>query len=281
MNEEVQALSKRVTLRNIVKQLWWTSQSDLVVDEKVGNRCAKPVGLWDHVGVKAGKEFTRATAVGSFQRLGNTVVKIAGLEVMRLTWNLGSGTVEEVSKTVLFLGSVDRSLELSIFAIVEDPNTESVNGVVEVASGNGSVHDDIDLLLAASDQDIDGRNVGAVAEQSKSRSRSLLPDEDTPEHLEEDWDGNTDFDTDECPCHVQRLTLLVLSSQDENDAQNEVSPVSTEREDSEDRGKVVTEVLPARDAPIVILVGQSSDSVFGVDFLDTDSGSLLSLYEVF
>lgn len=109
MYKWVQTLRKRIVFGNIVKQLeklvptnlparhtylCWTSQSELRINDQVGDNCSKPFGLWNHIGIQSSHVVRRAS--WKIGREFQTMIQISSFEMVWNAWYLLSGGVENV-----------------------------------------------------------------------------------------------------------------------------------------------------------------------------------------
>lgn len=173
--------------------------------------------------------------------LVQTVVEVTGLEVMRHTGDLETRNVVNVG--VLVRQRLQSALETGRLAVVQDDDAESVGGIVQVGGGSHRVHDEVILLAAAGDEDVDGRAV--VASQSQLRALALLHRPHGPGVVHERGDRGGHFDTNEDPSSGVDGVLSILRPDDAHDAQSEVSQVQERVHDGQERHHGVQMALPA------------------------------------
>lgn len=185
MNKAIERLDERVIVGDIVKQLRRARKGKLGVDGQVGHDCPEPFGFGNHVGIQCSNVFSRSSVKGRDKLGGGD--EIAGLEMMRNTLDLDTSMVVKVGK--LLLHGLGGLFDLWVRSIVTDDNTEAVTRVVDHASSTDSIHDHVNVLLAASDQDIDrGAN---VATNAKLFSLTAADGSELPELV--DWKNELDI----------------------------------------------------------------------------------------
>jgi hypothetical protein len=141
--------------------------------------------LRNHISVESSNVLARATG-----KLGNeisTADQVTGLGVMRLALHLN--TSEVVCVGVLVAQIFHGLLQLRVGTVVENNNAETVLGVVDVASSAGSINNNVDIFLAASDESINGRN--CLSDESELRTLAALECEHRVHLVEEgrNWDS--------------------------------------------------------------------------------------------
>jgi len=118
---------------------------------------SEPVLFGNHVSIQGGHESGSSTGhlVNDFE----TIVEITSLEVMRHAWKLRPTSVGHVR--VGRIECLNALSQLGRVGIIENDYSESVWWIVNVACCAGSVHDKVDVLAAACDENIDGRYIVA------------------------------------------------------------------------------------------------------------------------
>jgi hypothetical protein len=89
-------------------------------------------------------------------------------------------------------------LQLGGFAVVQDDDPELVGRVVLVAGCPDGVHDDLVVLFAARDEDVDGGDV-VVAHKPQPGTVPRLEREHGPAVVHQVGDGNEKLNADEDP----------------------------------------------------------------------------------
>jgi hypothetical protein len=125
-----------------------------------------------------------------------TVVQVARFEVMGNTGDLLTRHVVQVGPHLA--GLVDHLLQLGGLAIVQDDDTELVLGIVLVTGSTSGIHDQIIVLLATGDEDIDGGHV-VVTHQPEPGAVSGLESKHGPSIVHEVGNGDEEFDGEEDP----------------------------------------------------------------------------------
>jgi len=168
VNEGVERLNKHVVVGDVVEKLGRTGEGSLGVADTMREKSTKPLLLRNHISIESSDVFARATG-----KLGNEVSatdQVTGLGVMRLALDLD--TSEVVGVGVLVAQIFHGFLQFRVGTIVENNNAEAVLGVVDIAGGAGSVNDNVNVFLAASDESVDSGD--CLANQSKLRSLATL-----------------------------------------------------------------------------------------------------------
>ena len=168
VNEGIEGLHKHVVVGDVVEELGRAGKSGLGVADTVGKESTKPLSLGNHISIESSNVLARATG-----KLGNeisTTDQVTGLCVMGLALDLD--TSEVVCVGVLVAQIFHSLLQLRVGTVVENNDAETVLGVVDVASGAGSVDDNVDVFLAAGDESINGGN--GLADESELRSLATL-----------------------------------------------------------------------------------------------------------
>jgi hypothetical protein len=116
-----------------------------------------------------------------------------------VVWYAGdllAGHVDQVRPHLA--GLVGHLLQLDGFAVVQDDDPELVGRVVLVAGCPGRVHDEVVVLLAARDQDVDGGDV-VVAHKPQPGTVPRLEREHGPAVVHQVGDGDEKLDAEEDP----------------------------------------------------------------------------------
>lgn len=159
--EHQQRLRQRVVDGDVVEARRRTREGHLGVEDEVRQLRAQPVALRDHVRVQARQE--RGRAAWEAREELEDVVEVAGFVAGGA--GLFARGVEEGACWVLFLEGPHARLDLCLRAVVGDDQAEFAVGVVGVEGGADGVEDDVELLFAADDGDVDVRDV--VAEEAQ------------------------------------------------------------------------------------------------------------------
>jgi len=168
VNEGVEGLHKHVVVGNVVEKLGRAGKSGLGVADTVGKKSTEPLSLGNHISIESSN-----VLAGTTGKLGNeisTTDQVTGLCVMGLALDLD--TSEVVCVGVLVAQIFHSLLQLRVGTVVENDNAETVLRVVDVASGAGSVDDNVNVFLAASDKSINGGN--GLSNESELRSLATL-----------------------------------------------------------------------------------------------------------
>lgn len=122
---------------------------------KMGNECVQEVGLSHHIAVKDDQELPRSPFVQ------NGIVQVPGLGVVGLAHLLDSSEVPKddvvATRPVFLPHRIDQGADLiPIFTIIANVDRDLVNGVINMASGNQGVSDNLDRLRVTRNQYVDG-----------------------------------------------------------------------------------------------------------------------------
>lgn len=134
--------------------------------------------------------------------------------MVRNAWEFGSRLVVQVWVSVGQIAS--ESLQTCTLSIVQDDNTEFVLGIVLGAGSSNSVQDQIIVLTAASDKDVDRGHV--VTDQPQLGPGPLFQSKHGPEVLHENGDGDADLDSDEDPGERESRSPGFLSCEDKGNS---------------------------------------------------------------
>lgn len=155
VDEEIQGLGEWVGAGGVVEELGRAGQGDFGVGHEMRQDSAKPARLRNHISVEGSHVETRLA--GKKVTVLQTIVQVTSLEMVRNTGDLGTGHVEQVR---LVLGQlVNLGLERLGLAIIENNDLEPVKRVILSTSSTNSVHDNIVVLSAASDEHIDSGHI--------------------------------------------------------------------------------------------------------------------------
>jgi len=168
VNEGVEGLHKHVVVGNVVEKLGRAGKSGLGVADTVGKKSTEPLSLGNHISIESSN-----VLAGTTGKLGNeisTTDQVTGLCVMGLALDLD--TSEVVCVGVLVAQIFHSLLQLRVGTVVENDNAETVLRVVDVASGAGSVDNNVNVFLAASDESVNSGN--SLSDESELRSLATL-----------------------------------------------------------------------------------------------------------
>lgn len=192
-DEKVQTLAERIVPGDVVEQLGRAGEGHLVVHQQMRKHGTEPLLFRNHVGVEGCHVFTGTS--GHVVNIVQAVVQVSSFEVMWDSGEFRSAFIKDVGKGLphIFNGV----LEGVGLSIVEEKHSEPIGRIVEITRCSDGVHDDVEIFTTAGDKHVDGRDV--VTEQTQLWPPSLLHDEQRPESLEEDGNGDTDLDGDKQP----------------------------------------------------------------------------------
>jgi hypothetical protein len=272
VDEEIQALAKRIILGYVVEELGRASEGHAFVEQHVRHQSTQPVLFGNHVGVESSSK-VRSTA-GQLGHFFKAIVEITGLEMMGLARDLFTSHVVEVEVGGL-LQTLALFLQVLVTSVVEDDNAELVDRVVNIAGSLDSVQDQIRFFAAAGDKDIDFGHV--VASKSELGSFSWVQHEHGHEQVHVGGQGNGHFNGNEDPGHWIRLMGQALRVDDGNDTVAEVGKVGGGRQQHPDWGGVEQITLPVGHVFDIVTLGELDDGAIAdpVSLKDGTDGFLV------
>lgn len=147
-----------------------------------------------HIGIKS--RHVKARFAWQEVAVLQTIVQVASLEVMGNARGLGSSHVVQVGLMLSHLRN--GRLERLRLAIVENNDLEPVQWVVLMTSRSNSVQNKFVVFTAASDENVNGRNI--ISSKSQLRPSTALGSPHCPDVVQHWRDGNGNFDGQEYPC---------------------------------------------------------------------------------
>lgn len=146
-----------------------------------------------HVGIQSGHEL--ASAARQLQRHFETVVEVASFEMVRNAGDFGSRHVKNVAVSQVEM--IDSSFETGRFSVVKNDDTETIPGIIDIASSANRVNDDVVVFSAAGDEHVYRRHV--IGNQAQLRAMTLLHRPHGPQVVHQRRNGDSDFDANEHP----------------------------------------------------------------------------------
>lgn len=181
---------------------------------------------WDvkstyHIGIQSSHEL--ASSSRQLVNLIKTIVEVTSLEMMGLTRNLDSGHVVQVG--VCHGQLVTLVFETGRLSIIQNDNSVSIAGIVQITCRTHSVHDQIIILTAAGDKGIDSGDV--VSCHSQLGALPLLHRHRSPHVVHQRGNGDGNLNGDKHPRSLVRLPRCVLGPDNTGNSQSEICHVQT------------------------------------------------------